>query len=165
MKTVRNISLILASMSFLAFIGGGLYEDLVILPVWTSAPPLSLYIYQGNYGINSGVFWGIIHPVTILLLIVALISNWRTARRKQIVTVLIFYVVVLVVTAIYFIPELLRLISTHYENRIDAGLKSRAVTWGILSVIRLIGCIFLSFILLSSLTKPAHVTELSRPGT
>jgi hypothetical protein len=163
MKSIKDIFLVLAIMSFLAFIGGGIYEDLVILPVWTAAPPKSLYMYQGAYGINPGVFWTIIHPIAILFLIIALISNWKTARRKMILTVSILYAVVLIITGIYFIPELLRIIGTPYQDTIDIGLKSRASIWGILSVIRLCGCIVLSFVLLLSLAKPIGVTKMAEP--
>ncbi len=83
MKSISNIMLILASMSFTCIIGAGLYEHLTLVPVWSSAPPASLYMFQGKYGFDSALFWQTIHPVTVLLFIAALATNWKTGRRNR----------------------------------------------------------------------------------
>jgi len=57
--------------------------------------------------LNDGYFWTLIHPLAILSLIVALVLNWKIpARRKLIAVPLIVYVLAIVVTALYFVPEL-----------------------------------------------------------
>ncbi len=159
MKSIKNIFLILASLSFATIMGAAIYEHISITPHWSAAPPLSLTMFQGKYGLNSGLFWIIIHPVTVLLLIVALIVNWKNSRRKQILWVLSSYIIILIITAIYFVPELIHIITSPYQNHIDKDLQARAALWQKLSLLRLSLVILLSFILLSSLTKSAD--ELS----
>ncbi len=61
------------------------------------------------------------------------------------------YVLVLIITAIYFVPELLSIIGTPYSEQIDEALTQRAVTWEKLSIIRMIFMMGLSATMLSSL--------------
>ena len=155
MKSAQNLLLILASLSFVTIMGAAIYECVSTTPHWSAAPPLSLTMFQGQYGLNSGLFWLIIHPVTLLFFIAALIANWKNARRRQILYVLSTYIVILIITAVYFVPELIHIISSPYQDNIDKDLQSRAALWEKLSLIRLILVAVLSAVLLSSLTKPA----------
>ena len=97
----------------------------------------------------------IIHPVTILLFVAALIANWKTSRRRQILGVLSTYIIILIITAAYFVPELLHIITSPYQEHIDKDLQSRAALWEKLSLVRLSLVVVLSVVLLSSLTKSA----------
>jgi hypothetical protein len=69
--------------------------------------------------------------------------------------VLSTYIVILIITTIYFVPELIHIISSPYQEYIDKGLQSRAALWEKLSFTRLCLVVVLSAVLLSSLTKPA----------
>src|SRR5215204_4803359 len=104
---IRKLLLILGSISFIVVIGGATYEHLGIVPVWASAAPASLAMFQGEYGIAPQRFWIPIHPVTLLLLVLALIANWRTAARNFILVTIVGYVGILITTFIFFVPELL----------------------------------------------------------
>jgi hypothetical protein len=159
MRSVKNFLLILASLSFLTILGAAIYESLSTTPQWSAAPPMSLTMFQGKYGLNSGLFWIIIHPVTILLLVAALIANWKNSRRKPMLWVLSTYVVILITTAVYFVPELIHIITAPYQNYVDKDLQSSAALWEKLSLSRLCIVAVLSFVLLSSLTKPADAVS------
>jgi len=155
MKSTKNLLLILASLSFVSIMGAAIYEVISTTPQWSAAPPLSLTMFQGKYGLNSGVFWMIIHPVTILFLVAALIANWKNSRRKRILWVFSTYILILIVTATYFVPELVHIITSPYQNQVDPDLQSQAALWEKLSFARLCLVVLLSVVLLSALTKPA----------
>jgi hypothetical protein len=160
MNSTKNLLLILASLSFITIMGAAIYEAVSTTPHWSAAPPMSLTMFQGKYGLNSGLFWMIIHPVTILLLLAALVANWKNGRRKQILGVFCTYIVILIVTTAYFVPELIHIISSPFQDHVDNDLQSRAALWEKLSFLRLCLVALLSFILLSTLTKSGN--ELSQ---
>ena len=147
----------LACVSFLIIVGAGFYEHSSIVPVWSSAPPQSLMIFQGQYGINPSSFWKVIHPITIVLLIAALVLNWRTRSRKNIMITLGCYIVILIVTFAYYVPELLYITTYQYQNTVISALQDRAELWQTLSRIRLICMLGLSLVLLSGLSKRTEV--------
>ena len=159
---IRNFFLILASISFVVVIGGAVYEHLALVPVWTSAVPASLSVFQGEYRLTPEKFWMLIHPVAIVLMVIALIANWATDRRALIVGSLVGYAIVLAVTALYFVPELMALTQTPFSETVDAALTDRANRWEMLSLVRL-GFLFLLAIgLLSALAKPTDTRSYRR---
>src|SRR5687767_1783218 len=88
-------------------LGGITYSHLVYFPVYLSALPDSAIVVNGPYGLHESIFWLTIHPLLILSLIVALVLNWKIEpRRKYILINFGVYFLVLVVTQIYFLPEL-----------------------------------------------------------
>ena len=146
MKTSMGTPLlILAAISFITVIGGAVYEHVT-----------SVAMFQAPYGIAAFRFWIPIHPVTVLLLIAALAANWKTERRKWILITLGGYVAVLVVTALYFVPQLMSITQTPYASTIDPELTRRAKLWETLSLVRL-SCLFvMAYSLLFGLSKAAQ---------
>lgn len=153
---IKTLLLILGSISFIIVIGGATYEHLAVVPVWSSAVPSSLSMFQGEYAIAAQKFWIPVHPVTLLLLLIALIANWKTKRRSYILTTLVGYIAVLVTTFVFFVPELMALTHTAYSATVDADLTSRANYWETLSLARLGFLILLAIILLFGLSRSAR---------
>lgn len=153
MKSVKTILLIAASISFIIVAGGATYEHLCVVPKWKLGPPASLIMFQGPYGLAPGNFWMLIHPVTLALLVSALIANWKTARRKYIIIPLSVYVLILIITSIYFVPELMAITKTAYQPISNDGLIARSALWEKLSLVRLAVCVVIAGVLLFSLTK------------
>jgi hypothetical protein len=149
----KDILYSITCLAFAIIIGGAVYEHLNVVPQWAAAPPASLAMFQGEYGLKPELFWKIIHPVNILLFIVTLILHWKSARRKNLLIVLSTYVVILIITSIYFVPELISIISAAYSPTPDAGLTQRSKLWEILSIVRLVVLVILSIILFTGLTK------------
>jgi hypothetical protein len=152
---------ILYSISCLAFaiiIGGAVYEHLNVVPKWAAGPPASLSMFQGEYGLKPELFWMIIHPVNLLLFILTLILHWRSGRRKNIVTVLTSYIVILIITSIYFVPELISITTSSYSQTPNAELTKRASLWEALSIARLFALVVLAIILFTGLTKANRLT-------
>ena len=156
MKKLTDPIYMLACASFLLMVGAGLYETVTLVPVWTAAPPASLTMFQGAYAIDYGVLWKRIDPITLVLLLAALLLNWKHDRRKNILIVLGGYVVIMIVTFAYFVPEIIYFTTYPYQNTVIGALKDRADLWGTLSRIRLLCMFGLSFVLLSGLTKKAE---------
>lgn len=152
MVSAKDFFLILASISFILIIGAAVYEHLAVVPSWSAAPPSSLAMFHGTYPLESGNFWIPIHPITILLMVTALIANWNTARKKSILFVLLGYVAILTLTFIYFVPVLMEFITMPPADSVDPELTAKASTWELLSLIRLAFLFILAFFMLKTHT-------------
>ena len=117
-------------------LGGVLYSHLVFFPVFLSNLPESSSIVTGTYGLNEAPFWMTIHPILVLSLIVALISNWRTRRRYLIAVSLVIYVVILIISAVYFVPELIAFGGSLTSDVPKAEWMARGSRWYYLSCTR-----------------------------
>ena len=124
----KNLIYCLACLSFAIVIGGAVYEHIAIVPQWSAAPPASLAMFQGDYGVIADRFWMSIHPITLVLFIASLIFSWNTARKINILSVLVAYVIILIITATYFVPELLSILGSPFSNSVENDLVSRAKT-------------------------------------
>lgn len=150
-KSFSNILHILASIAFITIIGAAIYEHAAVVPMWSAAPPYSLSMFQGEYGLQAGNFWKPVHPVAILLLVAALITSWRLPQRRPLLITFVGYVLILIITGIYFVPELLSITTSAYSTAVSDDLTSRAKTWEVLSLVRLGALLVLAVVLLNGL--------------
>jgi hypothetical protein len=150
---VRNILYAVTCLSFSVIIGAGIYEHSALWPAAFSEPPKSLSVFQGPYKLNSAAFWIPVHPVTLVLFIGTLIVSWNTPRRRFVLIAMSGYVLILLATFAFFVPELLELTGTPYSDTVDQSLQSRGSRWIILSLIRAGLLIVLAITLLLGLTK------------
>ena len=105
--SLRTISLMISILLMGILIGGIVYAHVVFFPPYLSALPNSAVLVNGPYALHDEYFWTLIHPPAVLSLVVALILNWKIpARRKLIAIPLIVYVLAIIATALYFVPEL-----------------------------------------------------------
>jgi hypothetical protein len=161
---VGTYALFLVVILWGTLLGGIVYSHLVYFPAYLSALPDSAVVVTGPYGLHEGIFWMIIHPLTILSLIFALILNWKSrARRKLILTTFAIYAVVLVVTQIYFLPELSAFERSAKSTVSAAEWLARGQRWQRLSWLR--GTVMYAAILplLLALTKPISDSYESLP--
>ncbi len=154
MDILRTLILILACMSFITVIGGAIYEHAAVVPVWTSAIPASLSMFQGEYALAASRFWIPIHPITVSLLVGAMLLNWKTERRTYIATTVVGYAIVLATTFVYFVPELIELTQSSYSQTVNSALTARAATWETFSICRLVFLFGLAITLLLGLSRP-----------
>jgi hypothetical protein len=158
MATLRlnTYALMLSIVLWGTLLGGIAYSHLVYFPVYLSDLPDSAVLVNGPHALNEGRFWMTIHPLLILSLLATLILNWRVKpRRKLIVISLIAYVVVLAVSALYFIPELIAFARSPQSGVAPAEWSVRAHRWEVLSWLRGSICYAFFVPLLLALTKPA----------
>ena len=155
--------LMLAVILWGTLLGGITYSHLVYFPVYLSALPESAVVVNGPYGLHEAVFWLTVHPLLILSLIVALVLNWKyKARRKLILTSFGIYFLVLVVTQIYFLPELRAFEQSPQSNVSAAEWAARGQRWQTMSWIRG-GVMYAAIVpLLLALTKPVSASEDSQ---
>lgn len=149
----RNTLYALTCLSFAAIAGAAIYEHVALWPAAFSEPPRSLSVFQGPYRLNAAMFWMPVHPITLLLFVITLVVSWKTVRRKNILIAMGGYVIILLTTFLFFVPELIELTGTPYSDTIDESLQSRGSRWIALSLVRLAVLIVLAMILLLGLTK------------
>jgi len=104
---IGTYALMLSVTLWGVLLGGIVYSHLVFFPVYLSHLPESSVLVNGEYGLNDATFWTMIHPLLILSLVVSLVANWRDrSRRNMVVITFGVYIVVIITTMIYFLPEL-----------------------------------------------------------
>ena len=151
-----NTSLMLSVVLWGTLLGGIAYSHLVFFPVYLSALPDSSVVVNGPYGLHEQIFWMTIHPLLILSLVVSLVANWGVRERRRLVLVsLAVYVVVLVVSSLYFIPELMAFERSPRSGLPAAEWLARGRRWQRLSWVRG-ATMYAAFLpLLVALTKQA----------
>jgi hypothetical protein len=122
--------LILLCFSMAAAIGGGLYESIVLIPLWSKSPPSSFSIIQPGTGVPLQQFWVPVHAAITLFLILALVLTWRdlTVRRLLLVA-LVAYIVMRVWSGLFFIPEMLAFQKIPLDSPPSAELSARVARW------------------------------------
>jgi hypothetical protein len=163
-KAVRTklatYSLMLVVILWGTLLGGITYSHLVYFPVYLSALPDSAILVTGPYGLPESKFWLTVHPLLIFSLIVALVLNWKfEARRKNILISFVVYFLVLVVTQIYFLPELAAFAQSPESNVSAAEWVSRGQRWQRLSWLRGVVTYAAIVPLLFALTKPPSASN------
>lgn len=134
--TIKNFLYGLSCFLFTLIIGAGVYEHIAIWPHAFAAIPASLGMFQGEYGLESAPFWMNIHPLTLLVFFITLFTSWKTARKKHVLLAVIGYVVVLIATFTYYVPELIELIETPFSPEVNQQLTRRGTLWENLSLVR-----------------------------
>jgi hypothetical protein len=159
-QRLSTISLMLSIVLWGTLLGGIAYSHLVYFPPYLSALPDSAVVVNGPYGLHEGRFWMTIHPLLILSLIVSLALNWRMrARRKLILISFVVYALVIVISQLYFIPELIAFERSPESSLTPAEWLARGQRWQRLSWIR--GATMYAAILplLLALTKPVGIRQ------
>ena len=133
---VKDISLIASIASCFTQIGAQLFAILVIVRTAIAAPPRSLAMFEGEYGYDSSLFWQTVPNITLALLVVAIIANWRTTRRNLLLLSLALFLAGSAVAALVVQPGFGKLLANGYSNVVDATLQGHAATlytyeWGL----------------------------------
>jgi hypothetical protein len=99
------LAVLLAVVAFLACasVGGGLYEFLVLDPVWPNRPAI---IQPRNGGVSRRRFWIPVHTAFEVALLVALIACWsHPGVRFALLTALVSHLVMRVWSLLDVIPK------------------------------------------------------------
>lgn len=128
-------------------IGGGLYETLVVMPLWTAAPPESVIAYHRHNVANpqftldqGGRFWIFLTPLLALLTVAALLSGLRTRpeHRKWRMTATVLALVVVISTFAWFIPNIIKLTGEGVTTMNPDQITSLTNWWSRLNWLRAI---------------------------
>lgn len=133
----RRAVLWAAMLAAVAVCAAGSYEHVVIVPEWTEAPPASLAMFHGPYGIDTGRWWRVVHVPTLLLALAAFLILPGHPRRGLIGGAALSYIVVLGATAAWFLPELVALTSDVGAPLAPQVWRERAQRWEAASLSRL----------------------------
>ena len=81
MRLLTRSSLILLCYALGAALGGGLYESIVLVPLWSKSPPASFAIIQPGTGAAAlQSFWIPVHVAITLFMVAAIAFTWRDRR-------------------------------------------------------------------------------------
>jgi hypothetical protein len=97
-------------------LGAGLYETLVVLPLWASAPPQSVVAYHQHnvtnpeFALNAGGrFWIVNTPLLGVMSLAALLTGLKTQveHRKWRMIGTVLSLVVVISTFAWFVPKIM----------------------------------------------------------
>ena len=124
-----NVTLMaLVASCFIQF-GAQLFALIVVAGTVSEAPPRSFAMFQGEYGYNSSSFWNTVPPITFVLFIIALVTNWKTQRRNLLLLALTMFIFGGLMAGFFLEPVFDEMKAMGYRDEIDPVLQSRAATW------------------------------------
>lgn len=140
--------------------GGGIFEEIVVVPVWSASPPASFALIQEPDGLSLTSFWIPFHIAANIFLIIALILNWQNKkRRSHLLIVLGMYLVIRIATFAYFAPEIIAFENIPSQGPFSPELAARAQLWATLSWLRTIGEIGINILLLLAIIQPGKYNK------
>jgi len=120
----------LLCLSMALAIGGGLYEHLVLTPLWSASPPSSFAIIQPGTGVPLQKFWIPVHTAITVFLILSLVLTWRQMEVRRLLLIgLSSYIVMRVWSGLYFIREMLAFQKISLDSPPSAELSARVASW------------------------------------
>ena len=150
----RNATLMAAAASCFIQIGAQLFAVSVIVRTVVQAPPRSFALFEGPYGYDSSSFWNTVPPITALLLIIALATNWKTRRRNLLLIAIALFVLGGVLAGVFLEPTFAEIIAVGYRDTIDPALQRRAANWYALDWVVWVFSLFAGVALLAALVRP-----------
>jgi len=123
-------SLVLLCFSMAAALGGGLYETLILMPLWSASPPSSFAVIQPGTGVPLQTFWIPVHAAITIFVLLSLLLNWKEpAVRRLLLIGLASYLVMRAWSGLYFIPEMLDFQKVPLDSPPSEELSSRVASW------------------------------------
>ena len=123
-------SLILLCFSMAGAIGGGLFEHIVLIPLWTASPPSSFSIIQPVTGVPLQNFWIPVHAAITVFMILSLFLTWKEIRVRRLLLIgLGSYIVMRVWSGLFFIREMLEFQKVPVDSAPSAELSARVASW------------------------------------
>lgn len=128
-------------------LGAGLYETLVVLPLWTSAPPDSVIAYFRHNVANpqfvlnpGGRFWLVNTPLVGLTALACLLSGLRTRseHRKWRIAGTVLALIVVIATFAWFVPTIMQLFSSDVTTMSADRVSSLTNWWVRLNWVRVV---------------------------
>jgi hypothetical protein len=123
-------SVMLLCLSMALAIGGGLYEHVVLTPLWSASPPSSFAIIQPGTGVPLQKFWIPVHTAITVFLILSLVLTWRQMEVRRLLLIgLGSYIVMRVWSGLFFIREMLAFQQVPLDASPSAELSARVASW------------------------------------
>ncbi|KAB1065117.1 transposase [Salibacter halophilus] len=138
-----NLWLFIATAAYFIMNGAQFWETAIMIPAWTAAPPESLFFFKGPYGLDFKNFWIIVHSSHEVLILIALVFNWKFKKtRNLMLLLLVAHMGVRVWTLQYFAPTIIEFQNMELQSVVDPSLVDKAAEWRNLNYLR-VGLFFL----------------------
>jgi hypothetical protein len=128
-NVLSNIALIAVTASYLIQIGAGAFALGVVGRVLVAAPPRSLAMLEGAYAYDGNAFWEVVPPITALLFVLAIITNWKTRRRGLVIAAFLVFIISGAVTVGLIGPIFSEFAAAGYSDVVNPELQRRAAIW------------------------------------
>ncbi len=142
-------------------IGAGLYEALVLVPLWAGGLPDSLVAYntQALKPTPGRHFWIVSTPLVGLLGLANLVAAWRSRAPKRAwwLAGAAGVVAIVAITFLYFVPTLMRFEAVRQAG--DAALAASVRQWVALNWVRAAVCVASWLCLLVAFGDRAEATR------
>lgn len=147
-------------------IGAGLFEAIVIVPIWASAPPDSvLAYYQHNaansqFALDSGrKFWMFSTPLVGLLAILTLLTGLKapSEHRKWRAAGSVIVIILVIFTFVWFVPTLIKLTGRGVTQLSSEQVVSLTNWWVRLNWVRAVAYVVAWLTALRALTTPGVI--------
>lgn len=123
-------SIILLCLSMACAIGGGLYEHIVLTPLWSASPPASFAVIQPGSGVPLQRFWMPVHAAITIFVILSLVLTWRHVEVRRLLLIgLGSYIVMRLWSGLFFIREMLAFQKIPTASPPSAELSARVARW------------------------------------
>jgi len=123
-------SLILLCFAMAGAFGGGLYEHIVLTPIWSASPPASFAIIQRGTGVPLQRFWIPVHAAITIFLLLALFLTWNDVTVRRLLLIgLVSYVIMRAWSGLLFIREMLAFQQIPPDSAPSAELSTRVARW------------------------------------
>ena len=110
--------------------GGGLYEHIVLTPLWSASPPRSFSIIQPGTGVPLQRFWIPIHAANTIFILATLFLTWNDLRvRRLLLIALASYIIMRLWSFVFFIREMLAFQKIPVDSAPSAELSARVARW------------------------------------
>lgn len=86
-------------------------------------------MYSGEYGYNGASFWEVMPTITMALLLLALLANWRTQRRRLLVGAVGAFLLAALFAVFVMGPLQAEVVSAGFADSVDPVLAARAARW------------------------------------
>jgi hypothetical protein len=128
--TLTEWSLILLCISLAVALGGGLYEHVVLTPIWSKSPPSSFAIIQPHTGVPLQRFWIPVHGAISVFMLSSIFLTWNDATVRGVLLIaLLSYVVMRVLSGVFFIPQMLAFQKIPPDFPPSEELSARVARW------------------------------------
>ena len=143
MHAIASITLWLFVIGTALIFGAGLYENLVVVPFWSTGAPASLA--EGNpllgVPVRPGrVFWSFFTPALGFIALLALATSFGTPSRHLVWRVAAsgLLLMVSIATLVYFRPAIIGMVADHGAGRTPEALAEEAHRWVALNWVRIL---------------------------
>jgi hypothetical protein len=162
---LRDITLMASVACGLIQNGAQLFAVSIIARTVSKAPPRSFAIFTGEYPYDSRAFWDTVPMITFALFVIALIANWKTARRKYLLLTLALFIAGGLIAGLYLEPTFDDMIARGYADYIDPAMQHEAATWYMVDCASWALGFIASLSLLVALVLPADTTTPNQRDT